>query len=131
MKAIGAALLLAVAIMIETIPAITAGLPGRGEEIPEAANSEVMGTETSDSEGSVPESIIAFLESTDYESAIRLAISLGGDADTMAAIAGGIAEAYYQEIPPYIVEEVQKRLPQEFIEVMQRFYEKFVDKYSK
>ena len=56
MKAIGAALLLAVAIMIETIPAITAGLPGRGEEIPEAANSEVMGTETSDSEGSVPES---------------------------------------------------------------------------
>ena len=83
------------------------------------------------SQGSVPESIIAFLESTDYESAIRLAISLGGDADTMAAIAGGIAEAYYQEIPPYIVEEVQKRLPQEFIEVMQRFYEKFVDKYSK
>ena len=74
-------------------------------------------------QGSVPESIIAFLESTDYESAIRLAISLGGDADTMAAIAGGIAEAYYQEIPPYIVEEIQKRLPQEFIEVMQRFYE--------
>ena len=74
-------------------------------------------------QGSVPESIIAFLESTDYESTIRLAISLGGDADTMAAIAGGIAEAYYQEIPPYIVEEVQKRLPQEFIKVMQRFYE--------
>ena len=82
-------------------------------------------------QGSVPESIIAFLESTDYENAIRLAISLGGDADTMAAIAGGIAEAYYKEIPSYIVDEVQKRLPQEFIEVMQRFYEKFVDKYSK
>lgn len=74
-------------------------------------------------QGSVPESIIAFLESTDYENAIRLAISLGGDADTMAAIAGGIAEAYYKEIPSYITEEVQKRLPREFIDVMQRFYE--------
>lgn len=74
-------------------------------------------------QGSVPESIIAFLESEDYESAIRLAISLGGDADTMAAIAGGIAEAYYKEIPSYITEEVQKRLPREFIDVMQRFYE--------
>ena len=73
-------------------------------------------------QGSVPESIIAFLESTDYENAIRLAISLGGDADTMAAIAGGIAEAYYKEIPSYIVDEVQKRLPQEFIDVTQRFY---------
>ena len=41
----------------------------------------------------------------------------------LGAIAGGIAEAYYKEMPPYIVEEVQKRLPQEFIEVMQRFYE--------
>lgn len=74
-------------------------------------------------QGSVPESIIAFLESEDYESAIRWAISLGGDADTMAAIAGGIAEAYYKEIPSYITEEVQKRLPREFIDVMQRFYE--------
>jgi ADP-ribosylglycohydrolase len=45
--------------------------------------------------GSVPESIIAFLESTDYEQAVRNAISLGGDADTMACVAGGIAEAYY------------------------------------
>lgn len=46
-------------------------------------------------QGSVPESIIAFLESTDYESAVRNAVSLGGDADTMACIAGGIAEARY------------------------------------
>ena len=81
-------------------------------------------------QGSVPESIIAFLESTDYENAIRLAVSLGGDADTMAAIAGGIAEAYYKEIPSYIADEVRKRLPQEFIDVMQRFYEMFVDKCS-
>ena len=51
---------------------------------------------------SVPPAIIAFLESTDYESAIRNAISLGGDADTQACIAGGIAEAYYKVIPDHI-----------------------------
>ena len=76
-------------------------------------------------QGSVPESIIAFLESTDYESAVRLAVSLGGDADTMGAIAGGIAEAYYGEIPDYICEEALKRLPEEFVEVMKRFYAEF------
>lgn len=77
-------------------------------------------------QGTVPESIIAFLESTDYESAIRLTVSLGGDADTMGAITGGIAEAYYKEIPSYIVEETLKRLPNEFVEMMQRFYAEFV-----
>lgn len=77
-------------------------------------------------QGTVPESIIAFLESTDYESAIRLTISLGGDADTMGAITGGIAEAYYKEIPQYIKEEVLKRLPDEFIDILEKFYEKFV-----
>ena len=76
----------------------------------------------------VPESIIAFLESTDYESAIRLAISLGGDADTMGAITGGIAEAFYGGVPENIRNEVLKRLPNEFIEVMQKFCLKFVEK---
>ena len=61
-------------------------------------------------QGTVPESIIAFLESTDYESAIRLTISLRGDADTMEAITGGIAEAYYGGVPTAIREEVLKRL---------------------
>ena len=79
-------------------------------------------------QGSVPESIIAFLESTDFESAIRLAVSLGGDADTMGAITGGIAEAYYGGVPGYIKKEVLKRLPNEFIDVMQKFYQKFVEK---
>ena len=46
-------------------------------------------------QGSVPQSIISFLEAVDFEDAVRNAISLGGDADTMAAIAGGIAEAYW------------------------------------
>ena len=74
----------------------------------------------------VPESIIAFLESTDYESAIRLAVSLGGDADTMGAITGGIAEAFYGGVPAGIKAEVVKRLPDEFIGIMIQFYQKFV-----
>lgn len=51
---------------------------------------------------SIPPSIVAFLESGDYESAVRNAVSMGGDADTMACIAGGIAEAYYKSIPKHI-----------------------------
>ena len=83
-------------------------------------------------QGTVPASIIAFLDSTSFEHAIRLAISLGGDADTMGAITGSIAEAYYQEIPEVIKKEVIKRLPEEFINVMESFYEKFVmDKLGK
>ena len=53
---------------------------------------------------SVPEAIIAFLDSTDYESAIRLAVSLGGDADTQACIAGGIAEAFYGMLDDLVVD---------------------------
>ena len=79
-------------------------------------------------QGTVPESIIAFLESTDYESAIRLAVSLGGDADTMGAITGCIAEAFYGGVPDHIRKEVLKILPNEFIEVMRKFYQKFVEK---
>ena len=75
---------------------------------------------------SVPESIIAFLESSDYESAIRLAVSMGGDADTMGAIAGGIAEAFYGGVPEHIKAEVINRLPDEFVQVMKRFYSRFV-----
>lgn len=77
---------------------------------------------------SVPESIIAFLDSTSFEDAIRLAVSLGGDADTMGAITGSIAEAYYKEVPEKIKKEVLERLPEEFIDVMERFHEKFVTK---
>ena len=45
-------------------------------------------------QGSVPESLISFLQSEDFEDAVRTAISLGGDADTMASIAGAVAEAF-------------------------------------
>jgi ADP-ribosylglycohydrolase len=57
-------------------------------------------------QGSVPEAIIAFLESTCFENAVRLAVSIGGDSDTIACIAGGIAEAFYKTIPEYIAEMV-------------------------
>lgn len=79
-------------------------------------------------QGTVPESIIAFLESTDFESAIRLTVSLGGDADTMGAITGAIAEAYYNVIPEHIKNEVFKRLPEEFINVLGEFYNRFISK---
>lgn len=76
-------------------------------------------------QGSVPEAIIAFLESTDFESTIRLAISLGGDSDTIACIAGSIAEAYYKEIPEYIIENTLKLLPNELIRLIDEFSSKY------
>ena len=60
------------------------------------------------------------------KSAVRLAVSLGGDADTMGAITGGIAEAFYGGVPEHIKTEVVKRLPDEFVQIMTRFYSKFV-----
>ena len=74
-------------------------------------------------QGSVPQSIIAFLESDNYEDAIRKAVSLGGDADTMACIAGGIAEAFYGSLPEGIIFETRKRLPEAFLNVVDAFYE--------
>lgn len=62
-------------------------------------------------QGSVPESIIAFLESTDYENAIRLSISLNGDADTMAAITGGIAEHITRIFPGILPKKRRKDCP--------------------
>jgi ADP-ribosylglycohydrolase len=73
-------------------------------------------------QGSVPEAIIAFLESTDYENAVRLAVSLGGDSDTIACITGGIAEAYYKIIPDKIINYVSVLLwPDLMIDVVMPF----------
>ncbi len=69
-------------------------------------------------QGTVPQALAAFFESTDFESCIRLGISLGGDSDTLCCIAGGIAEAYYKEIPEWIVDEMWKRLPYEFEKIL-------------
>lgn len=72
-------------------------------------------------QGSVPQAIIAFLESRDYEDAVRKAVSLGGDSDTQACIAGGIAQAYYKEIPGFIIAETRKRLDSKLLRVVDRF----------
>ncbi len=77
-------------------------------------------------QGSVPEAIIAFLQSDDVETAIRLAVSLGGDSDTLACIAGGIAHAFYREVPPQIEKEVRNRLPQKFLFILDAFLKKFI-----
>ena len=76
-------------------------------------------------QGSVPESIIAFLESTDLESAIRKAISLGGDSDTQACMAGAIAEAFYKEIPLYMYQEMKKRLAPDLLDIAVAFHSKY------
>ncbi|HXE43553.1 MAG TPA: ADP-ribosylglycohydrolase family protein, partial [Candidatus Baltobacteraceae bacterium] len=76
-------------------------------------------------QGSVPESIIAFLESENYEDAVRKAVSLGGDADTMACIAGGIAQAFYKSIPLEFVEETRSRLPADLLSVMDEFNQRY------
>jgi ADP-ribosylglycohydrolase/predicted NUDIX family phosphoesterase len=74
---------------------------------------------------SVPEALCAFLDSRDYEDAIRLAISLGGDTDTQAAIAGSIAIAYYKTIPAEFLQEATARLDPRLLAVVNAFGEKF------
>ena len=76
-------------------------------------------------QGSVPQAIIAFLESENFEDAIRKAVSIGGDSDTIACIAGGIAQAYYGEIPGHIVDKVRLILDAELKRVLDSFNDKF------
>lgn len=76
-------------------------------------------------QGAVPESLTAFLESADYEGAVRNAISLGGDADTMDCIAGGIAQAFYGSVPEPIAGEVRTRLPDGFLNVLEGFEHRY------
>ncbi|MHB8882950.1 MAG: ADP-ribosylglycohydrolase family protein [Thermodesulfovibrionales bacterium] len=75
--------------------------------------------------GSVPEALIAFLESDSFEDAIRNAVSLGGDADTQAAIAGAVAEAFYGHIPAEILSGITKRLNKGFKKTIIEFYKRF------
>jgi ADP-ribosylglycohydrolase len=72
-------------------------------------------------QGTVPAAILCFLESTDFEDAIRNAVSLGGDSDTLACITGAIAEAYYSEIPQSIHQEVMSRLDASLKETIEEF----------
>jgi ADP-ribosylglycohydrolase len=72
-------------------------------------------------QGTVPEAIIAFLESTDFEDAIRNAVSLGGDTDTLTCITGGIAEAFYGGVPKAIAEKAMSYLPPLMQDVVKEF----------
>lgn len=72
-------------------------------------------------EGSVPEAIIAFLESKSVEDAIRLAVSLGGDSDTQASIAGAIAAAYFKEIPSTYIDKVLSGLSPNLMDILEHF----------
>ena len=76
-------------------------------------------------QGCVGESIICFLEAEDYEDTIRNCVSLGGDADTMAAIAGGIASAYW-EVPDTIRLDSINKLDYELLSVLKEFEYKFI-----
>ena len=73
---------------------------------------------------SVPEALVAFLDADDYEYTLPLVISLGGDADTQAAIAGAVAEAFWGGIPKGIETEVDRLLPSDMAKVVATFYSK-------
>ena len=75
-------------------------------------------------QGTVPQAIIAFLDSDSFEDAIRKAVSLGGDSDTLACITGGIAEAYYKEIPAYMVERTTEQFPEVFNKLLSALRER-------
>ncbi len=76
-------------------------------------------------QGSVPQAITAFLESTDFEDAVRKAVSLGGDSDTIACITGGIAQAFYGGVPEVIAAEVRKRLDPPLLRIVDEFNKRF------
>jgi ADP-ribosylglycohydrolase len=71
-------------------------------------------------QGTVPEAIVAFMDSTDFESAIRLAVSLGGDSDTLACITGGIAEAFYKKIPNGMALKIWELIPDDFKDILRK-----------
>ena len=78
-------------------------------------------------QGTVPQAITAFLESGDFEDAIRKAVSLGGDSDTLACITGGIAHAFYGPLPEQITRRVYSILDDSLGEVTREFMNAFVE----
>jgi ADP-ribosylglycohydrolase len=72
-------------------------------------------------QGSVPEALVAFFDGEGVEEAIRLAVSLGGDSDTLASMAGAVAHAYYGGMPQQMVDEIRRRLPPELWAVVDDF----------
>ena len=80
---------------------------------------------TESSSGSMPAALSCFFNSTSFEDCIRKAISIGGDSDTLAAIAGSIAEAYYG-IPDYIKRTAWDYVPKELRQVLHNFNDTFL-----
>ena len=78
-------------------------------------------------QGSLPEALTCFFESQDFEDCLRISVSIGGDTDTIACMAGDLAQAYYKAIPAWIVEKARSFLPEEFIEILNRFELAFPD----
>jgi ADP-ribosylglycohydrolase len=74
---------------------------------------------------SVPQAIRAFLESDNFEDAVRKAISLGGDSDTLACMAGGIAQAFFGGVPEVIAGRVYELLDNQLGNVTRKFTEQF------
>lgn len=68
-------------------------------------------------QGTVPAAIVSFLESRDYADCLKLAIALGGDADTLAAIAGPMAYAFYREMPEELIENAKRKLPEWMLDI--------------
>ncbi|MBQ4169769.1 MAG: ADP-ribosylglycohydrolase family protein [Bacteroidales bacterium] len=77
-------------------------------------------------QGTVPQALICFLDSKDYVDAIRKAVSLGGDSDTLACITGGIAEAFYGPLHPYLQEKVLPLLPAFLKQTLTDFQTKYI-----
>lgn len=76
-------------------------------------------------QGSVPQAVRAFLDSEDYEDALRTAISLGGDSDTQACIAGGIAQAFYHGVPEHIQVKVYGILDDRLASIVREFMDRY------
>src|SRR5438445_624329 len=76
-------------------------------------------------QGTVPPALVAFLDSKDYEDAVRKAVSLGGDSDTLACITGGIAQAFYGSVPVHIRKEVLARLDDRLLRVVRAFCKQY------
>nr|WP_240911158.1 ADP-ribosylglycohydrolase family protein [Paludisphaera soli] len=76
-------------------------------------------------QGTVPQALVAFLESEDYETAVRLAVSLGGDCDTLACIAGAVAAAFHGGVPGPIREQALDRLDDDLAGVVAAFEARF------
>jgi ADP-ribosylglycohydrolase len=76
-------------------------------------------------QGTVPAALIAFLDADDFESAVRLAISLGGDADTLACITGGIAQAFFRRIPDPLIAGARRLLPPSLLQIADTFADRY------